>query len=88
MKKQNLILKSLLVFVSLLVSIQVQAELSKTVHVATAGTLNTLITDDEKSKITELIVTGDLNGTDIVFMKSLGNSETQGNLSLDLTDAN
>jgi len=70
-KKQNHILKSLLVIAWLLLSINLQAELSKTVHVATAGTLSSLITEDEKFQITDLTLTGDLNGSDILFLKAM-----------------
>lgn len=95
MKKQNLIHKSLLVIAWLLFSINLQAELSKTVHVATAGTLSSLITEDEKFQITNLTLTGDLNGSDILFLKAMagtlreGGSTGTGSLSvLDISGAN
>lgn len=78
MKKQNLILKSLLLIAWLLISIHLQAELSKTVHVATAGTLSSLITEDEKFQITNLTLTGDLNGSDILFIKAMAGTLRQG----------
>jgi len=94
-KKQNHILKSLLVIAWLLLSINLQAELSKTVHVATAGTLSSLITEDEKFQITDLTLTGDLNGSDILFLKAMagtlreGGSTGTGSLSvLDISGAN
>ena len=38
-----------------------------TVNVTTAGTLNTLVTSDQKFTTTSLVVKGDLNGADILF---------------------
>ena len=43
----------------------------RTIHVATAGTLPDLIEDYEKYLIEELTLTGDLNGTDIKFIREM-----------------
>lgn len=43
----------------------------RTIHVATAGTLSDLISADEKYKIEELTLTGELNGTDFVFINEM-----------------
>ena len=64
------------------------------IHVETAGTLPSLIKEDEKYKITSLILTGNLNGTDIRSIREMAGgdvygNETSGNLSvLDLSGAN
>ena len=43
----------------------------RTIHVATAGTLPDLISEDEKYQIEELTLTGELNGTDIHFIRDM-----------------
>ena len=43
----------------------------KTIHVATAGTLPDLIPEDEKNLIAELTLTGELNGTDLGFLREM-----------------
>lgn len=65
-----------------------------TVNVTTAGTLNTLVTSDQKFTTTSLVVKGDLNGADILFLREMAGSDkkgvaTEGKLEvLDLTEAN
>ena len=65
----------------------------KSVTLQEAGTIASLITPEEMYNITELIVAGPINGTDILFIRDmLGRgsygSQTDGKLeSLDLTDA-
>jgi hypothetical protein len=73
----------------LLLSMNVQAQgVSKTVHVETAGTLPVLIAESEKYQITDLTLTGDLNGTDIRYIREMAGS-TNGKLAvLNLVDAN
>ena len=44
---------------------------ARTIHVAKAGTLPDLISDLEKYKIEELTLTGELNGTDIRFIRNM-----------------
>lgn len=51
------------------------AQVTKTVHVETAGTLSTLLSDEEKTTVTELTVTGNIDKTDIYYIGSL----TKGN---------
>ena len=59
-----------------------------------AGSLSTLISDDVKYKITDLTITGDINGDDIRFIREMAGAdvngdETEGCLSkLNLKDAN
>ena len=72
---------------------EVEIEDIKTIHVATAGTLPTLISEEEKDGITSLKITGDLNGTDFKFIRELVISSFQtyganGITRLDLSDAN
>ena len=92
--KNLLSLSILLVTVCLLLSIPLEAQVSKTVNVATAGTLPTLIAASEKDQITHLTLTGNLNGTDIRFIREMAErdkykKETSGKLSvLDLSQAN
>ena len=43
----------------------------RTIHVATAGTLPNLISEDEKYQIEELTVSGELNGTDFKFIREM-----------------
>lgn len=61
-------------------SIGVQA---KTITVTTAGTLSSYLSSEETQTVTELIISGPLNGTDIALIRT-----TAGNLErLDLTNA-
>lgn len=67
---------------------------SKTVHVETAGTLSALITEMDKYQITELTISGDLNGTDIRYIREMAGANvygkpTEGKLAtLDMSGAN
>jgi len=68
--------------------------ISKTVNVQTAGTLSSLIPTSDKYQITNLTVTGDLNGTDIRYIREMAGSDVDGNSTLgklsvlDLSGAN
>lgn len=62
------------------------------VNVGTAGTLNTLISDEQKYTITDLKVTGELNGSDILFIREMAGKDlygsTDGKLeNLDMAEA-
>lgn len=57
-------------------------ELAKTVNVATAGSLGTLLTQDEKENVTDLTITGDINGTDVKVIREMENLFT-----IDITGA-
>ncbi|GHU80352.1 hypothetical protein FACS1894145_6610 [Bacteroidia bacterium] len=89
--KAKITFKSLLVISYLLLTFNLQAI---TIHVETAGTLPTLIDESQKYEITELTLTGDLNGTDIRYIREMaGNTsygdETDGQLAiLNLAGAN
>lgn len=64
----------------------------RVVHVETAGTLPTLISASEKYQITDLKLTGEINGTDAALLRDMGgaknvNTKTNGRLaSLDLSE--
>jgi hypothetical protein len=72
----------------------VAIESKKTIHVETAGTLPTLISDAEKYTADELTLTGNLNGTDIRLIREMAGNNylgqpTNGVLrKLDLSGAN
>lgn len=63
------------------------------VKVETAGTLSTIITEGAKYKITDLTITGELNGDDIRYLREMAGADfrgntTQGQLSaIDLSNA-
>lgn len=63
------------------------------VEVQSAGSLSSLIEDSQKNQITDLTITGNLNGTDIRFIREMAGrdvegNETEGTLSvLDLSGA-
>lgn len=65
-----------------------------TLHVEEAGTLSTLIEPDRKDEITNLTLTGNLNGTDIRYIREMAgrtteDKATEGKLTiLNLADAN
>lgn len=48
-----------------------------TVNVETAGTLETKITQERFSLLTNLKLTGELNGTDILYLRSCGSNITK-----------
>lgn len=87
--------KSLLVIISLLLTLNLQAQDAPpvTINVTTAGTLPTLIDSSKKLEITKLTVTGEINGTDLLYIREMGGSDvngksTSGKLSeLDLSGA-
>ena len=65
----------------------------KLINVETAGTLATKISNDDKFSITELTITGQLNGTDLRLLREMAGNNykgqpTEGKLQkLDLSDA-
>ena len=64
-------MKRLLLFVILLVSLASYGQTKRTINVATAGTLPTLISESEKYTIEELTLTGELNGTDLKLVREM-----------------
>ena len=86
--------RSTVVILGLLLQFNVWAQTAHILHVETAGTLPALIADNEKYEITDLTLTGDLNGTDIRFIREMAGrtvngGTTSGKLSvLNLSGAN
>lgn len=64
----------LFIFSFLLVNSELNAALTKTVNLSTPGTLATFLTSNEKSMVTDLIVSGSMNTNDIAFINSLRDS--------------
>ena len=90
MKKIGLI-RSLAVITGLLLQFNLSAQVSPvTLHVETAGSLPSLIAANMKNEITDLTLTGNLNGTDIRFIREMaGSSVGNGKLAvLDLSGVN
>lgn len=79
MKKANFIV---LIFFCLSLG-GINAQVTKTVYVPLAGQLSNLLTEEEKSTITHLIVTGNINPQDLKVMDNMLHLS-----KLDLTDAN
>jgi hypothetical protein len=50
----------------------------RTVNVKTAGTLSTLISNDEKFSITELTIIGQLNGDDFALLRDMAGNDMKG----------
>ena len=89
------LLKSMLVIICLLLHFNLLAQTPPiTIHVEEAGTLPTLVPENEKYEITDLILTGNLNGTDIRFIREMAGNDfmgrtTNGKLTnLDLSGVN
>jgi hypothetical protein len=77
MRKKDFI-KSMVVITGLLLQINVWGQVSKTVNVATAGTLPTLIDANQKYEIIDLTVTGNLDSRDIRYIREMAGSDYQG----------
>ncbi|HEY5592999.1 MAG TPA: leucine-rich repeat domain-containing protein [Paludibacter sp.] len=93
--KTHLIVNLLFSASCLFFSLNLQAqEVTKTINVETAGTLNTLIPENEKYTITDLTLTGALNGYDICIIRRMAGRDsydkiTSGHLTkIDLSEAN
>ena len=91
--KRQMTLRSFLVLTCLLLGLGLHAQ-ALTIHVATPGTLSSYIPSYEKYLITSLTLTGDLNGTDIRYIREMAgwdvsDNATSGKLSiLDISGAN
>jgi hypothetical protein len=91
---KNILLKSILVIAGLLFqfNLLIQAK-SVTLHVAEAGALCSLINVNERDEITNLTLSGNLNGSDISCIRymagrSFSNGETNGKLvNLNMSNA-
>ncbi len=63
-------MKKLLLLVTMLcLTLLAQAQVSKTINIATAGTLSTALTADEKATITNLTLTGTIDARDFKTMR-------------------
>lgn len=82
---KNITLKLLLITLLSLSQIGLKAEEVPpvTIHVETVGALSSLIEDSQKNDITNLKLSGQLNGTDIRYIRGMRELRT-----LDLTDVN
>ena len=68
----RIILKAILTILTLVLSHNIcEAQTKRTIHVATAGTLPELISEEEKYQIEELTLTGYLNGTDFKYIQEM-----------------
>ena len=91
--KQLITLRSIPVITCLLLGLSLHAQ-ALTIHVETPGTLSSYIASNEKDLITSLTLTGDLNGTDIRFIREMAGCNPYGNYTdgklsvLDISDAN
>ena len=54
----------------------------RTIHVATAGTLSSYISKEEKYQIEELTLTGEINGDDLGFIRQMAGKERKGGSTL------
>jgi hypothetical protein len=82
---KKIILKSMVVITCLLLQFNLWGQTSLTVNVEKAGTLPTLINASQKYEITDLTLTGSLNGTDIKFireMAGIGYGYTDGSMTI------
>ena len=74
-------------------ALAIPAAEAKEVAVVTPGTLSSIIGNDEKYKLTELAVDGEINGTDVLFLREMAGADingdkTEGSLNtLDLSRA-
>ena len=62
----------------LMAHLGVNAQTKKTIENVTAGQLSTLITNDEKFTITDLTITGELNGTDFRLLRAMAGNDYTG----------
>lgn len=94
--KQQITFKSLLVVICLLLSFNLQAQDAPpiTINVATARTLPSLIASTKKYQITNLTLKGNLNGTDLCYIREMLGIDVDGNATtgklsvLDLSGVN
>lgn len=90
----KLFLTALLFLSQSMSGLQLYAAISKNIQVLEAGKLSSLITSEEKNQITALSVSGDINGTDILYIREMAGRDFNGNATegslkeLDLSNAN
>ena len=94
--RKKYLFKSLVVITGLLLQFNLLAQNAPPIalHVETAGTLPSLIAESKKYEITDLTLTGNLNGTDIRYIREMVGRDYQGNATngklanLNLAEAN
>ena len=59
---------------------------AKVVYVETAGTLSTLLSEDEKDNTTKLVVAGNLNSEDIKVLRYMAGRDENGNLTVGMLE--
>ena len=78
MKTQTLLKMKLISFCLLVLNFTSWATKPVVVEVQTAGSLSSLIEESRKNQITDLTVTGNLNGTDICFIREMAGRDSDG----------
>jgi len=58
-----------LLILSLVINMTLQAQVYKTIHITTAGTLNSILTPQEDTMVTNLTLTGNIDARDFVTMR-------------------
>lgn len=69
--------KYYLLYLLMLLPVMASAQSQRTIHVTTAGSLSTLISDQEKYTIEQLTLTGEINGSDLGFLREMAGKETR-----------
>lgn len=73
--------KSFFALTCLFLSFTLQAKVSKTIHITTAGSLPASIPLNEKYQIASLTISGSLNGTDIRFIREMAGKNVIGDVT-------
>lgn len=69
-------MKNLIIIISLFLSIAVSGQLTKTVKVNAPGNLLKMLSANEKSQVTNLVISGVIDARDFAFMRSMEKIET------------
>ena len=79
MRTQTLLKVKLVRFCLLALNFTSWASEPVVIEVQTAGSLSSLIEESQKNQITDLTITGNLNGTDIRFIREMAGRDSDGN---------
>lgn len=79
MRTQTLLKVKLVNFCLLALNFTSWASEPVVIEVQTAGSLSSLIEESQKNQITDLTITGNLNGTDIRFIREMAGRDSDGN---------
>ena len=79
MRTQTLVKVKLVSFCLLALNFTSWASEPVVIEVQTAGSLSSLIEESQKNQITDLTITGNLNGTDIRFIREMAGRDSDGN---------